>query len=95
MTILDKRLVSLVGDDGMVLSVLQHAINDDCRCLVFQSNRLRSSMSLSSGIGKSSIAAAACKYMSDRDMFSDGGITFFNAKKGNDYRSFLTGLQVH
>jgi hypothetical protein len=62
--------------------------------IVPQSNRFRSLISSCSGIGKSSIAAAACKYMSDRDMFPNGGITFFNAKKGNDYRSFLTGLQV-
>ena len=44
-------------------------------------------------MGKSSVAAAACKYLSDREVFPDG-VTFFKARKGNDYRAFLVGLQV-
>jgi hypothetical protein len=60
-----------------------------------QSSASISLISLSpAGIGKSSVVAAACKYMSDREMFPDGGITYCKAQKGNDYRSFLSGLQV-
>lgn len=57
--VLERRLVSLVGADGM---------------------------------GKSSVAAAACKYLSDREAFPDS-IIYFKAKKGADYRAFLSGLQ--
>ena len=58
-SVLERRLVSLVGADGM---------------------------------GKSSVAAAACKYLSDREAFPDS-IIYFKAKKGSDYRMFLNGLQ--
>jgi len=58
-SILDRRLVSLVGEDGM---------------------------------GKTSVAAAICKYVSDRELFADG-IVYFKAKGHKDYRSFLSGLQ--
>jgi ABC-type dipeptide/oligopeptide/nickel transport system ATPase component len=56
--ILDRRLVSLVGEDG---------------------------------VGKSAVAAAICKYLSDREMFPDS-IVYFRAKGHKDYRSFLSGL---
>lgn len=57
-SILDRRMVSLVGEDGM---------------------------------GKSAVAAAVCKYLSDREMFADS-IIYFRAKGIKDYRSFLSGL---
>jgi hypothetical protein len=54
-----RRLVSLVGEDG---------------------------------VGKSSVAAAVCKYLADREIFQDS-IFYLKAKGLGDYESFLSELR--
>eukprot|EP00428_Durinskia_dybowskii_P077265 CAMPEP_0170354716 /NCGR_PEP_ID=MMETSP0117_2-20130122/257_1 /TAXON_ID=400756 /ORGANISM="Durinskia baltica, Strain CSIRO CS-38" /LENGTH=1034 /DNA_ID=CAMNT_0010608705 /DNA_START=686 /DNA_END=3790 /DNA_ORIENTATION=+ len=56
--LLERRLVSIVGEDG---------------------------------VGKSAVAATICKYLSDREVFSDS-IVYFRAKGHKNYRSFLGGM---
>ncbi|KAJ1428384.1 hypothetical protein B484DRAFT_68476 [Ochromonadaceae sp. CCMP2298] len=57
--VLDRRLVSLVGEDGL---------------------------------GKSSVGAAVCAYLYEREKFRDA-IVYFKAKGCTSYRQFLQGLQ--
>jgi hypothetical protein len=57
--IVDRRFISLVGEDG---------------------------------VGKSSVAAAICKYMADREFFADG-MVYLKAKGLKDFPSFLHALK--
>lgn len=58
-SLFERRLVSLVGEDG---------------------------------VGKSAVAAAACKYLADREVFRDG-IVYQRVKGVKDFRAFITGVQ--
>ncbi len=57
---LDRRLVSLVGEDG---------------------------------VGKTAVAAAICRYMADREYFTDT-IVYLKAKGMKDFPAFLSGLKT-